>query len=298
MKKFGIVTLMGAPNAGKSTLLNAILGEKLSIVCHKSQTTRTRVAGILTEDQTQVLIVDTPGIFFNAKKKLEKAMVSAAWQATFEAHLIFLIVDVCAPYLFDDVEKIMEKLGDVSKKVVLILNKTDLKKDKTKLLLLTEKLTKNFDFQHIFMISAKTGQGVQDLVSLMKDKMPEADWMYPEDQLTNLSERFLTAELTREVLMHELHEEIPYGLAIQTEKWEMFDNGSVKIYQMICLEKKSHKPIVLGKDGQKIKKMGVRARQEIKKALGCEVHLKLYVKVDEKWQDKPDFYQELGLDPV
>ena len=233
MKKYGVVTLMGAPNAGKSTLLNAILGEKLSIVCHKRQTTRTRVAGILTEGDTQVLIVDTPGIFFDTKKKIDKAMVSAAWQATFEAHLIFLIVDVTATYLRDDIAKITAKLESVSDKVVLILNKIDLFKNKAALLSLTEDLSKTFPFKEVFMISSKKGEGVPGLISFMKKKMPEGAWIYPEDQLTNLSERFLTAELTREVLLHQLHEEIPYGLTVHTEQWEAFDNGDVKIFQMI-----------------------------------------------------------------
>ncbi len=297
MKKFGVVTLMGAPNAGKSTLLNAILGEKLSIVCHKRQTTRTRVAGILTEGNTQTLIVDTPGIFFDTKRKLDKAMVSAAWQATFEAHLIFLIVDVKASYLKEDITKIIAKLESVSDKVVLILNKIDLFKDKSSLLSLTKELSEAFPFKDVFMVSSKKKEGVGRLVSFMKKNMPDGEWMYPEDQLTNLSERFLTAELTREVLLHQLHEEVPYGLTVHTEQWETFDNGDVKIFQMICLERVSHKAIVLGKKGQKIKHIGVLARQEISKALGCRVHLKLHVKVDEKWQDKPDFFHDLGLDP-
>lgn len=298
MKKFGVVTLMGAPNAGKSTLLNTILGEKLSIVCHKRQTTRTRVAGIFTEDDTQIVIVDTPGIFFDTKKKLDKAMVSAAWQATFEAHVIFLIVDVSASYLREDIEKIMSRLESVSEKVVLILNKIDLLKNKEKLLSLTKEFSDAFPFQDIFMVSATKKEGVDALVSFMKNSMPAGEWMYPEDQLTNLSERFLTAELTREALLHQLHEEIPYGLTVQTEKWETFDNGDVKIFQMICLEKMSHKAIVLGKGGQKIKRIGELARAEMMKALGCRVHLKLHVKVDEKWQDKPDFFHDLGLDVV
>ena len=296
ISKFGFVTLMGAPNAGKSTLLNSFLGEKISIVCHKRQTTRTRIAGILTKNETQMVLVDTPGIFFDPKRRLEKSMISAAWQATFEAHIILLIVDVKSPYLFEDLEKIMEKLESVSEKVVLVLNKIDLLKDKSSLLKITQTLTSSFTFKEVFMISATKKTGLQNLEKLLISEMPEAPWMYPEDQLSNLPERFLAAELTREVLLHQLHEEVPYGLVVQTEKWEDFKNGDVKIFQMICVERKSHKSIVLGKQGSKIKTIGERARKEISKALGCKVHLFLHVRVDEKWQDKPDFYQDLGLD--
>lgn len=296
MKKFGIITLMGAPNAGKSTLLNHILGQKLSIVCHKRQTTRTRVAGIFTEGDTQALLVDTPGIFFNPKRKLEKAMVSAAWQATFEGDYIFLIVDAKTSHFKEDLEKIMEKLSSVQQKVVLILNKIDLVKQKDRLLGQIQSLTDTLQFHKVFMISARTGTGVKDLVRFIQDQLPEGDWRYPEDQLSDLPQRFLAAELVREALMHELHEEIPYGLVVKTEKWEPFDNGDLKIYFMICLEKQSHKAIVLGKGGQKIKTIGEKARMEISEVLECRVHLKLHVKVDEKWQDKPDFFQDLGLD--
>lgn len=296
MKKFGIITLMGAPNAGKSTLLNQILGEKLSIVCHKRQTTRTRVAGIFTEKETQVLLIDTPGIFFDPKRKLEKAMISTAWQATFEGDYIFMLVDAKSAYFQNDLKKIMGKLVDVQDKVILILNKVDLVKEKGRLLDHVKTLSEGFQFHKVFMISAKTGAGVKDLVKFMHESLPEGEWRYPEDQLSDLPQRFLAAELVREVLLHELHEEIPYGLVVQTEKWEPFHNGDLKIYFMICLEKQSHKAIVLGKGGQKIKIIGEKARAEISQALGCRVHLKLHVKVDEKWQDKPDFFHDLGLD--
>lgn len=296
MTKFGFVTLMGVPNAGKSTLLNALLGEKLSIICHKRQTTRTRVAGILTKEETQAILVDTPGIFFDAKGRLEKAMVSAAWQATAGAHVILLIVDAKSPYLLEDTKKIMERLRNVEEKVVLVLNKTDLLKDKSKLLEIAQDLASSFKFKEVFMISAQKKTGLEKLEHFLLQALPEGLWMYPEDQLSNLSERFLAAELTREVLLHQVHDEVPHGLAVQTEKWEDFDNGDVKIFQQICVSRRSHKSIILGKGGTKIKIIGEIARKEISKALGCKVHLFLHVKVDEKWQDNPEFYQELGLD--
>lgn len=296
MTRFGFVTIMGVPNAGKSSLLNALLGEKLSIVCHKRQTTRTRVAGILTKDKTQAILVDTPGIFFDTKGRLEKSMVSAAWQATSGSNLILLIVDSKSPYLLEDTKKIMERLRSVESKVVLILNKIDLLKDKSSLLEMTQHLTSNFRFKDVFMISAHKKTGLEKLEAFLRETLPEGVWMYPEDQLSNLPERFLAAELTREVLLHQVHDEVPHGLAVFTEKWEDFENGDVKIFQQICVERRSHKSIILGKAGSKIKLIGEMSRKEISKALGCRVHLFLHVKVDEKWQDKPEFYQDLGLD--
>lgn len=296
MTKFGFVTLMGVPNAGKSTLLNAFLGEKLSIVCHKRQTTRTRVAGILTKGDTQAILIDTPGIFFDTKGRLEKSMVSAAWQATAGTHLILLIVDMKNTHFLEDTKKIMERLRTVEEKVVLVLNKVDLLKDKSKLLHVAEDLASSFKFKEVFMISAQKKTGMEKLEHFLLDALPEGPWMYPEDQLSNLSERFLAAELTREVILHQVHDEVPHGLAVRTEKWEDFNNGDVKIFQQICVSRRSHKSIILGKGGTKIKTIGELARKEISKALGCKVHLFLHVKVDEKWQDNPEFYQELGLD--
>lgn len=253
MTKFGFVTLMGVPNAGKSTLLNALLGEKLSIVCHKRQTTRTRVAGILTKGEAQAILVDTPGIFFDTKGRLEKSMVSAAWQATAGANVILLIADVKNTYFLEDTKKIMERLRTVEEKVVLVLNKADLLKDKSKLLHIAQDLASSFKFKDVFMISAQKKMGVEKLEQFILKNLPEGDWMYPEDQLSNLSERFLAAELTREVILHQIHDEVPHGLAVRTEKWEDFENGDVKIFQQICVSRSSHKSIILGKLAQRSK---------------------------------------------
>jgi GTP-binding protein Era len=190
----------------------------------------------------------------------------------------------------------MERLRTVEEKVVLVLNKTDLLKEKSKLLEIAQDLSSSFKFKDVFMISAQKKTGLEKLEHLLLAALPAGAWMYPEDQLSNLSERFLAAELTREVLLHQVHDEVPHGLAVQTEKWEDFDNGDVKIFQQICVSRRSHKSIILGKSGTKIKTIGEIARKEISKALGCRVHLFLHVKVDEKWQDKPESYPDLGLD--
>lgn len=296
MTRFGTVALVGSPNAGKSTLLNTLLGTKLSIVCHKRQTTRTRIAGILIHDTSQMVLMDTPGIFFDAKSRLEKYMVAKAWQALFEADEVVLLVDATHTKYERDMGKIVERLKDQKKEALLVLNKIDKMPNKEGLLERAQSFMDHGIFKKVFMISARKGQGTRDLVNYLAAHVPEGPWHYPEDQLATISERLWAAELTREVLLHELHEEIPYGLALQTDLWEPFENGSLKIVQTIFVEKESHKPIVLGKNGSKIKAIGMEARRAISKVLGCRVHLMLHVKVDEKWQDKPEFYHEGDLD--
>ncbi len=290
MQHFGTVALVGVPNAGKSTLLNTLLGSKISIVCHKRQTTRTRIAGVFTQDHTQIVLIDTPGIFFNPKNRLEKYMVAQAWQGLFEADEALFLVDAARTRHREDVEKVIEKLKKEQKKVILVLNKVDQVKNKEDLLHQSKSLMDEGVFKEAFMICAKTGNGVPALVHYLMDRMPAAEWRYPEDQLATLSEKMLAEELTREVLMTELHDEIPYGLTVQTDLWEPFENGSLKIVQTIFIEKPSHKPIVLGKNGQKIKIIGSKAREEISRALGKTVHLFLHVKIDEGWQEKSEFY--------
>lgn len=295
MTRFGTVALVGSPNAGKSTLLNTLLGAKLSIVCHKRQTTRTRIAGILTDGSAQLILIDTPGIFFDAKTRLEKYMVAQAWQALFEADQVVFLADASHTKYQKDMNKIVGRLKEQNKDALLVLNKIDKVPNKANLLETSQWFMSQGIFKKAFMISAKKGQGTRDLVAYLAQHVPEGPWHYPEDQLATISERLLAAELTREVLLHELHEEIPYGLALQTDLWEPFDNGSLKIVQTIFVEKDSHKPIVLGKNGSKIKAIGMKARREIADALGCPVHLMLHVKVDEKWQDKAEFYHNGDL---
>ncbi len=296
MKYCGFVSLIGAPNAGKSTLLNALLGTKISIVCHKQQTTRTRVVGILTHEETQAVLVDTPGIFQNPKQRLEKSMISSAWQAVRDADLILLIVDASRTHMEDEEKKILEALKSKKKEAILVLNKVDLVPDKTKLLEKTKIFSEAGGFDRVFMISAKSGQGLLELKDYIFAQMPESEWFYPADQVSDMPQRLLTEELTREVLLHEVHAEVPYGLTVRTDLWEKFNNGSLKIVQTICVEREAHKPILVGKGGQKIKRIGEQARKEISRALGVKVHLMLHVKVDEKWKDRPESYQDLGLD--
>jgi len=292
-QKFGVVALIGAPNAGKSTLLNQIMGTKISIVCHKVQTTRCRIAGIFTEDKSQVVLLDTPGIF-KASTRFERAMVSAAWDAAFEADEIIFIVDATRPVEKTDAIHILRKLQKSEKKFILVLNKID-KVKKEALLPIINQLSETGLVKQAFMISALKNNYVDDLVRYIKAEIPEGTWLYPEDQLANISERLLASEITREQVFHQVHEELPYLSAVQTELWEDFDNGDVKIVQIIYVARQAHKGIILGTQGQKIKMISERARKELKTILGRTVHLYLHVKVDEKWQDKPEHYQDLGL---
>jgi len=292
-QKFGIVALIGAPNAGKSTLLNQIMGTKVSIVCHKVQTTRCRIAGIFTEDDSQVVLLDTPGIF-KASTRFERAMVAAAWEAAFEADEVIFIVDASRPIEKTDAIHILRKLQKVEKKFILVLNKIDKVKKEALLPLITQ-LSETGLVKQAFMVSALKNSYVDDLVKHIKSEIPKGSWLYPEDQLANISERLLAAEITREQVFHQVHEELPYLSAVQTELWEDFDNGDVKIVQIIYVARQAHKGIILGNQGQKVKMIGERARKELEKILDRKVHLYLHVKVDEKWQDKPEHYQDLGL---
>lgn len=291
--KFGVVALIGAPNAGKSTLLNQIMGTKVSIVCHKVQTTRCRIAGILTEDESQVVLLDTPGIF-KAKTRFERAMVGAAWEAAFEADEIIFIVDATRPVEKTDALPILRKLQKAEKKFILVLNKID-KVKKEALLPVLHQLNETGLVKQAFMVSALKNNYVDDLVKYIKSNVPQGEWLYPEDQLANISERLLAAEITREQIFHQVHEELPYLSAVQTELWEDFDNGDVKIVQIIYVARQAHKGIILGNQGQKVKMISERARKELEQILGRSIHLYLHVKVDEKWQEKPEHYQDLGL---
>jgi GTP-binding protein Era len=292
-QKFGVVALIGAPNAGKSTLLNQIMGTKVSIVCHKVQTTRCRIAGIFTQDSTQIVLLDTPGIF-KAKTRFERAMVTAAWEAAFEADDIIFIIDASKSIQKTDAIHILQKLQKAEKKFILVLNKID-KVKKEGLLPVIHQLNETGYVKQVFMVSALKNTYVQDLVHYIKAAMPDGKWLYPEDQLANISERLLAAEITREQVFHQVHDELPYLSAVQTELWQDFDNGAVKIVQIIYIARQGHKGIILGNQGKKIKMIGEKARIELEKILGRKVHLYLHVKIDENWQEKPEHYQDLGL---
>ena len=288
----GFVALVGAPNAGKSTLLNALVGQKLSIVSPKVQTTRSRILGIAIEGNAQLVFIDTPGIFRTPKRRLERAMVRAAWSGAGDADLVLLLVDA-ARGLDGDSRAILAALKD--KKLVLALNKIDLVK-RQDLLGLAARLNEAAPFLATFMIAATTGDGVADLRRDLAARMPPGPFAYPEDQAAEMPLRSLAAEFTREQLFLQLHEELPYSLMVETESWKEQPDGSVRIDQAITVARDSHKAIVLGKGGQRLKAIGSAARGELAQALERPVHLFLHVRVRENWLEDPSRYREMGLD--
>ena len=290
------VAVIGAPNAGKSTLMNTLVGSKVSIVSPKVQTTRTMVRGIALQDETQIIFIDTPGIFA-PKERLEKAMVAAAWQGRDEADIVMLIVDASRKKIDPDTRAIVERLSQVKGDVpcILLLNKFDQAK-KDVLIKMAAELNEKIDFDATFMISALHADGTQDVMNWLVKHSPEGIWHYPEDQINDMPERLLAAEITREKLFRALYQELPYALTVETEKWEDFDNGDIKISQIIYVARDSHKAIVLGKGGSQIKKIGEEARRELCQLFECDVHLKLFVKVDEKWLEDKERYEVWGLD--
>jgi GTP-binding protein Era len=290
----GFVALIGAPNAGKSTLLNQLVGSKISIVTHKVQTTRARIRAIALEGNTQIIFVDTPGIFA-PKRKLDEEMVAAAWAGAAEADATVLLIDA-RDGLNEANRAIVEGLEKANLKVMLAINKIDTV-PREKLLLLADELNKLYPFTDTFMISAMKGHGVQDLKQTLADRMPPGPWLYPEDQVADLPLRMLAAEITREKLFLRLHDELPYASTVETETWQERKDGSVRIEQVIFVERDSQKKIVLGKNGQTIKAIGQAARTEIAEALGQKVHLFLFVKVREKWAEDPERLRMMGLDP-
>jgi GTP-binding protein Era len=292
-RRCGFVALLGAPNAGKSTLLNHIVGAKVSIVTPKVQTTRTRVLGIAMRDQAQIVFVDTPGIF-QPKRRLDRAMVAAAWAGAADADIVVLLVDA-QKGVTGDARRIIEGLKKAGRKAILALNKIDLVR-RDSLLKLAANLDESGIFTDIFMISATTGDGVADLAELLVGRLPEGPWLYPEDQLSDMAERQLAAEITREKLFLELRQELPYALTVETEEWEDKPDGSVRIAQIIYVQRDSQKSIVLGKGGQMIKTVGASSRADLEAMMGCRVHLFLFVKVREKWGDDPERYRDWGLD--
>jgi GTPase len=289
----GYVALIGIPNAGKSTLLNQLVRAKVSIVTPKVQTTRSRVLGIAVEGASQLIFVDTPGIFA-PKRRLERAMVAAAWAGAQDAEIIVLLVDAVRG-VDEDTQRIVDGLKAAGRRAILALNKVDLVRPE-KLLGLAETLSREGIFEPVFMISGLTGSGVDDLRRHLIAAVPEGPWLFPEDQLSDMPERLLAAEVTREQVFLQLHDELPYASTVETESWEEFKNGSVKISQTIYVQRDSQKAIVLGHQGSQIKRIGARARAELERLFGRRVHLFLFVKVREDWTDDRERYEAMRLD--
>jgi GTP-binding protein Era len=290
----GFVALIGAPNAGKSTLLNRLIGAKVSIVSPKVQTTRRRVLGVAMRGTAQIVFVDTPGIFA-PKRRLDRAMVAAAWSGAGDADRIVLLVDATKKKIDVDTRAIIEGLKKNGRKAICAINKVDAVKRESLLKLATE-LNAAFSFEQIFMISAETGDGVEDLMGEVIAHLPEGPHHFPEDQLTDLPVRLLASEVTREHLFRQLHEEVPYALTVETEAWEEFKDGAAKVSQIIYVARDNQKAIVLGKGGARIKQVREAAQAELEGMLERKIHLFLFVKVRENWQDDPERYREMGLD--
>jgi GTP-binding protein Era len=290
----GFVAILGAPNAGKSTLLNRLIGQKVSIVSPKAQTTRIRTLGIMSEGDVQISFVDTPGIFA-AKSRLDHAMVNAAWQSLSDADAVVLLVDAAARKENEKVEAIIEGLKTRQQSVILVLNKVD-DIPQARLLPQAAQLNEAGIFSDVFMISALTGDGVEDLKDHLKKRMPESPWFFDPDQVSDLPSQVLAAEMTREQLYRQLQQELPYAAAVLPESLEEKRDGSVVIRQKIVVARDNHRAIVLGKGGSRIKTIGEKARADISRLFERKVHLFLEVKTDEKWQDRPDFYRTFGLE--
>ena len=289
----GFIAILGAPNVGKSTLVNALVGAKVSIVSPKVQTTRSRVLGIFIHDASQVILVDTPGIF-QPKRRLDRAMVAAAWSGAEDADAIALVVDAEAG-LDGRTQAILDRLKAQDRRAFLILNKVDLVA-KPKLLGLAQSCMDTGVFTEAFMVSGKTGDGIPDLAGAFAAAVPEGPWLFPEDEISDMPQRLLAAEITREKLYLALHQELPYQLSVDTDTWEEQADGSAKVNQVIYVARDSQKGIVLGKGGAMIKRIGAAARQELEDMLDRRIHLFLYVKVRENWQEERESYRQWGLD--
>ena len=291
----GVVAVIGAPNAGKSTLVNQLVGQKVAITSSKAQTTRARMLGIALHGQTQMILVDTPGIFA-PRRKLDRAMVSAAWEGAESADAVLLLVDPIKQRRHE-LEPLIEALTSRPERKILVLNKVD-KAKKEPLLELAQELLAKIAFSDVFFVSALTGDGVPEMKDALAKLMPEDVWHYPEDQVSDASERLLATEITREQLYQQLHEELPYDSAVRPELYKHRPDGSLEIHQQIVIGRDSQKPIVLGKGGQRIKAIGEAARKELAEILGVKVHLYLHVKVSENWAEDKEVFEEMGLDWV
>jgi GTPase len=294
-QKCGVVAVVGAPNAGKSTLVNALVGQKIAIVSPKAQTTRTRLMGVALEGDAQILLLDTPGIF-EPRRRLDRAMVAAAWAGAADADLIALVVDAERGFS-GRLEDMLGKLKERREPKILVLNKVDIV-PKEPLLALATRLNALIPFDEIFMVSAATGDGVADLKRALAARVPEGPWHFPEDQVSDASERMAAAEVTREQLYLQLHAELPYASAVETEKYEERKDGSIAIHQQILVGRDTQKAIVLGKGGARIRAIGEAARKEMSAQMGRKVHLFLHVKVNPKWEEDRGLYRDIGLDWV
>jgi GTP-binding protein Era len=294
-EKCGLVAVVGAPNAGKSTLVNALVGQKVAIVSPKAQTTRVRLMGIAIEGEAQVLLLDTPGIF-EPRRRLDRAMVTAAWAGAQDADLVMLVID-SKTGVSSRIGEMLDTLKGRSEPKWLVLNKVDITA-KEALLTLTAQLSERMPFEEIFMVSATTGDGVADLKAALAARVPEGPWHFPEEQVSDATDRMLAAEVTREQLYLQLHAELPYASAVETEKYEERKDGSVVIHQQILVGRDTQKAIVLGKRGTRIKEIGAAARAQLSELLGRKVHLFLHVKVKPDWEEDRGLYREIGLDWV
>jgi GTP-binding protein Era len=289
----GFVALIGAPNVGKSTLVNALVGAKVTIVSRKVQTTRALIRGIVIEDNSQIILVDTPGIF-SPRRRLDRAMVSTAWSGAHDADLVCVLLDAKVG-IDDEADAILKKVAGVGHEKLLVLNKVDLVA-REKLLALAQAANERIPFARTFMISALSGDGVDDLRHALAEMVPPGPFLYPEDQMSDAPMRQLAAEITREKIYRQLHQELPYQSTVETDSWTERKDKSVRIEQTIFVERESQRKIVLGKSGATIKSIGAESRRELAEILGVPVHLFLFVKVRENWGDDPDRYREMGLE--
>ncbi len=291
----GFVALIGAPNAGKSTLTNRLVGTKVSIVSHKVQTTRSTIRGIVIKDRTQIVFVDTPGIFApSPKKRLERALVDTAWGGARDADIVALLIDA-RKGIDGEAQAIIDRLAEIRQPRLLILNKVDLVK-RDSLLTLAAEATRQIPFERVFMVSALTGDGVEDITRYLAGVLPPGPFLFPEDEISDLPLRNLASEITREKVFNRLHDELPYSSTVETEKYEDRADGSVRIEQVIYVDREGQRKIILGKGGATIKEIGHDSRIELSSALGQKVHLFLFVKVRENWADDPERYREMGIE--
>ena len=293
-QRCGFVAIIGAPNAGKSTLVNQLVGAKVTIVSRKVQTTRMVVRGIAISGESQIVFVDTPGIFV-PRRRLDRAMVNAAWGGAADADVVIVLVDG-ARGLDDDVTRILDRLGEIRASKILVINKVDKLAEKERLLPVVEQISSAVSFDEVFLLSALTGDGVQVLLESLAKRMPEGPWHFPGDDISDLPMRLLAAEITREKIYNRLHQELPYAITVETTDWKSAKNNAVRIEQTIFVAQESQKKIVLGKGGQSIKAISTEARSDLADILGQTVHLFLFVKVRENWSDDPERYRQIGLD--